>query len=60
MVETRKGKIETREGTTTEPDSEMHTDYSKVFENDQPDPSVNTNIFHYIQTDHLLVLVPPY
>ena len=36
MVETRKGKIETREGTTTDPDSEIHIDYIKVFENDQP------------------------
>lgn len=44
MVETRKQKVETREGTTTEPDSEIHTDYSEDFEEDEPATSVNTTI----------------
>jgi len=44
MVETRKRKVETREGTTTEPDSEIHTDYSEDFEEDEPATSVNTTI----------------
>ena len=44
IVETRKGKIETREGTTTESDSEIHTDNSNIFEKDEPDPFVNTTI----------------
>jgi hypothetical protein len=42
MVETRKQKVGTREGTTTEPDSEIHTDYSEDFEEDEPATSVNT------------------
>jgi hypothetical protein len=44
MVETRKQKVETREGTTTELDSEIHTDYSEDFEEDEPATSVNTTI----------------
>jgi hypothetical protein len=44
MVETRKRKDETRNGTTIEPDSEIHTDYSEDFEEDEPAPSVNTSI----------------
>jgi hypothetical protein len=46
MVETRKQKVEIREGTTTEPDSEIHTDYSEDFEEDEPATSVNTTIKH--------------
>ena len=44
MVETGKRKVETREGTTTEPDSEIHTDYSEDFEEDEPDRSANTTV----------------
>jgi hypothetical protein len=40
----RKQKVETREGTTTEPDSEIHTDYSEDFEEDEPATSVNITI----------------
>jgi hypothetical protein len=48
MVETRKQKVETREGTTTEPDPEIHTDYSEDFEEDEPATSVNTTIVQLV------------
>jgi hypothetical protein len=50
MVEIRKQKVETREGTTTEPDSEIYTDYSADFEEDEPATSVNTTIVQ-LRTD---------